>query len=60
MKIGIGFNPYGNGHARYGDDKFVKIRKHGFSAIDFNMANTETDIYTLSEDDLCGNFPALF
>lgn len=58
MKIGIGFNPYGNGHARYGDDKFVKIKKHGFSAIDFNMANTETDIYTLPEDDLCEKMTA--
>ena len=58
MKIGIGFNSYGNEHMRYGKEKFKMLKKHGFSAIDFNMANTETDIYTLSEDDLCEKMTA--
>ncbi len=52
MKIGIGFNPYGNEHARYGSERFVKVRQHGFSAIDYNMANTERDVYALSESEL--------
>ena len=46
MKIGIEFNMYNSGYCRYGDEKYRKLKEHGFSCIDFNMANTNTEIYT--------------
>ena len=46
MKIGIEFNVFSSGYCRYGDKKYIKIREHGFSCIDFNMSNTNTAIYT--------------
>ncbi|MBQ9940901.1 MAG: sugar phosphate isomerase/epimerase [Clostridia bacterium] len=52
MKIGITFNPYDNAYARFGKQKFSKIAQHGFSAVDYNMADTGSDIYTASEPDL--------
>ena len=45
MKIGIEFNIFSSGYCRYGDKKYKKMKEHGFSCIDFNMANTNTEIY---------------
>lgn len=52
MKIGISYDPHANGFIRYGSRRFLKIAQCGFSAIDYNMANTDTDIYTCSMDKL--------
>lgn len=52
MKTGISFHPHGNGYARFGKEKFFKIAEHGFSAIDYNMADTETELYTWSDSEL--------
>jgi len=49
MKIGIIYDPYQKGYARFGSDCFEVIRRHGFSAIDFNMADTETPLYALND-----------
>lgn len=49
--IGITFNPYGMTYARYGNKKFFTIKAHGYSAVDYNMANTETELYTMSLPD---------
>lgn len=46
MRIGTEFNIFNSGYCRYGDKKYKKIKEHGFSCVDFNMANTNTDIYT--------------
>ena len=46
MKIGIEFNIFDSGYLRYGDDKYKKMKEHGFSCIDFNMTSTNTEIYT--------------
>lgn len=51
MKIGILFDPYGKAHARYGKDAFAKIKSAGFSCVDYNICNTETELYSLSETD---------
>ena len=46
MKIGTEFNIFSSGYCRYGDDKYKKLKEHGFSCIDFNMSNTNTALYT--------------
>ncbi|MBE7060699.1 MAG: sugar phosphate isomerase/epimerase [Ruminococcaceae bacterium] len=51
MKIGIEFNIFNSGYCRYGDKKYIKLKEHGFSCIDFNMSNTNTEIYTSPESD---------
>ena len=48
MKIGIEFNLFNSGYCRYGDEKYIKLKEHGFSCIDFNMSSTNTEIYTSS------------
>lgn len=52
MKIGISFSPAGKAYGRYGKDKFSKVRQHGYSAVDYNIANTDIDLYNLNENDL--------
>lgn len=51
MKIGIEFNIFNSGYCRYGDKKYIKLKEHGFSCVDFNMANTNTEIYNSPEAD---------
>lgn len=52
MKIGIAFNLYGKGHARYGKDRFLKIAQCGFSAIDYQLADTDSAFYSMSDGEL--------
>lgn len=52
MKIGFSYDPGSKGFPRYGNKRFQKIAQCGFSAIDYNMANTDTDIYTCSISEL--------
>ena len=51
MKIGIEFNIFNRGYCRYGDKKYIKLKEHGFSCIDFNMSNTNTVLYTSPASD---------
>lgn len=46
MRIGIEFNIFDSGYLRYGDDKYKKMKEHGFSCVDFNMTSTNTELYT--------------
>ena len=46
MKIGTEFNIFNSGYCRYGDKKYIKLKEHGFSCVDFNMSSTNTEIYT--------------
>lgn len=47
MKIGIIYKPYDkSGYARFGEGRFRKIREHGFEAIDYNLVNTQDEIFT--------------
>ena len=52
MKIGISFNPYGNTYGRYEEEKFSKIKQHGYDAVDYNLADTNIELYSLNENEL--------
>lgn len=52
MKIGIGCDPYGKTYGRYGNDKFSIIKQHGYDAVDYTIADTNTELYSLNEEDL--------
>ena len=47
MNIGIETNRFAN--TRWGDEYYKKIKSFGFDCADFNMADTETFIYTASQ-----------
>lgn len=55
MKIGICFSPNGRSYGRYGKDKFLKIRQHGYNAVDYNISDTSDGLYNLNEGDLALN-----
>lgn len=40
-----------NGYERFGDEKYKKLKEHGFSAADYNMSNVNAGVYILSEED---------
>ena len=48
MKIGIAFSRTQDvkAHSRWGDGSFEKIKSHGYSAIDYNLASDTNLIYT--------------
>lgn len=52
MKIGIMFKPFGNGHARFGADRFLKIKQKGFCAVDYGMADTDAPLYSWDDAEL--------
>ena len=52
MKIGLAYNPGTNGYRRFGADRFLEIARAGFSAIDYNMTDTDAAIYKMSDEDL--------
>ena len=52
IKIGISFNPYGHTYGRYGEEKFIRLKEQGYAAADYNLANTNTAIYALDEQEL--------
>ena len=52
MKIGISINPYDERYARLGDGKYNMIAESGFSAIDYHISNTDSEIYTCDEAEL--------
>lgn len=52
MKIGLSANMYKNAYDRWGDLRYKKLKEHGFSAMDFGMADTESEIYKASEEEL--------
>ncbi len=52
MKIAISFNPYDRGYGRYGNDKFSIIKRQGYDAVDYSIANTDTELYRLPENEM--------
>ena len=48
MKIGI--SP--SGFARFGEERYAKLRAFGYECVDFDMANTEAGFYLLEREDL--------
>lgn len=48
MKIGVSTNLSDKkGYARWGEDMYKKLKEHGFSCTDYNMADTSDPVYTL-------------
>lgn len=47
MKIGISINIFDNGYGRFGDEIYNKIKEHGFDAVDFSMADSNSLLYTM-------------
>ncbi|MBQ7793662.1 MAG: sugar phosphate isomerase/epimerase [Clostridia bacterium] len=52
MKIGIQTNSLDSAYGRWGDDTYKKLREHGYSCSDFNMSETETELYTLPQKEI--------
>ncbi len=51
MKIGITAKFGDNGYGRWGKDIYNKLKEHGYSCSDFDMANTESLLYTLPQNE---------
>ena len=51
MKIGISrnMNSYANG--RWKENTYKKMSEHGYSAVDYNLADTNTFVYTMPEEE---------
>jgi len=49
MKIGMIVDE--KGYGRFGDDKYKKLKDHGYDCADFDMSNTETPLYEVSEEE---------
>ena len=49
MKIGVSISPYGKEAHCFGEEKYKKIRSFGFSAIDFNISNTKSELYAMDD-----------
>ena len=39
------------GYGRFGDEKYKKLKEHGYDCADFDMSNTETPLYEASEEE---------
>ena len=48
MEIGTYIEIFSKDYSRWGDEKYLKLKEHGYSCIDFNMADTNTPLYTKS------------
>jgi sugar phosphate isomerase/epimerase len=49
MKIGISFSLVGKTYQRFGNNKYAVLRRHGYSAIDYNFSNTDIPWYHFDE-----------
>ena len=50
MKIGINTSSFDKrGFGRFGENTYNELKESGFSAVDFGMMNTESEIYTLNQ-----------
>jgi len=45
MRIGIEWNLFSNFYSRYGEQRYEKLKEHGYDCADFTMCNTDTWIY---------------
>lgn len=52
MKIGFAINTFSTAENRWGDNKYQRLASIGFEAIDFQMADTETGLYSMSDSEL--------
>lgn len=49
MKTGIAANMFKTGYDRWGEKRYEKLKEHGFSCIDYGMADTDALIYSLDD-----------
>lgn len=50
MKIGINYDICNlGGYSRFNENRFLKMRECGFEAVDYCLADTESELYTLPE-----------
>lgn len=52
MKIGIADSPHERAYGRYGKDRFLKMKQHGYDAVDYGIAYTGTEFYSATESEL--------
>lgn len=52
MRIGICASTFSkNGFGRFGDKTYIKLKEYGFSATDFGMADTDSVLYTVDQNE---------
>lgn len=49
MRIGLSANMLKGGYDRYGKEMYIKLKEHGFSCMDFCMADTDTGYYSYND-----------
>lgn len=49
MKIGVSISPYGKAAHCFGEEKYKMLSSFGFSAIDFNISNTNSALYAMDD-----------
>jgi len=52
MKIGINYSQYDHTYERYGKEKFLKLRQHGYDAVDYGIAYTGSAWYSANDAEL--------
>ena len=52
MRIGISANMITAEEKRWGDEKYKKIKEAGFDCVDYDLADTETFVYSLPDGEL--------
>ena len=51
MRIGMALNALnGKDYSRFGDKPYITLKEHGFSAVDFSLADTDSVFYTDSDN----------
>lgn len=56
MRTGISVNSAKNGFCRYGEKRYEKINEYGFQCVDFSMADTAEEFYSLQEQEFSNFF----
>ena len=51
MKIGNMLTRKGSGYGRWGEARYEKMKEHGYDCADYNMADTNDELYTLPENE---------
>lgn len=49
MKLGMSFAIGDYAYGRWGDNRYQKLKSHGYDCADFNMSNTSGELYTADE-----------
>lgn len=53
MRIGISIKPWNEGgYGRFGERTYKKLKEHGYSCVDYDMADTDSVIYTSSDEEM--------